>query len=434
MTSTQVADWDLKSRPELEWIWRLRWGVAGGHVAALLVARWLLEIRLPWTWLGGAILLVALSNFVLSRYWSARVLRRRGIAWLLVADVCVLTALLSASGGAANPFSVFYIVYVAIAALVLGGDLAFALVVLTALCFAALFLIPGQWVGPHAAHLASAMHLQGMWMAYVLAASFVAYFVWKIAGALASREQRIRELERIAATGERLASLSTMAAGAAHELGTPLSAIAVSATEVAAELGRRPELESVAEEARQIRREVARCREILDRLAAGAGAQSGEAVSWLSAEALLELLASELGADAARRLRVEIIGSKSSRLRCPPRGLIQALVNLIRNSLEASETAAAVVELRIAIDAARSEFVVSDRGTGLPAAVAARVGEPFFTTKPPGRGMGLGLYLVGAFARQMGGEFRIQARPDGGAVASLRIKTDALEAERGYVH
>ncbi len=433
MLSTQDADWELKVRPELEWIGKLRWGVAGGQIAALLVARWLLDIRLPWTWLGAALTLVAFSNLLLARYSSGRGLRRRGIAGLLFVDICVLTALLSASGGAANPFSVFYIVYVAIAALVLGGALAFALVVLTSASFAALFFIPARWAGPHAAHLASAMHLQGMWMAYVLSAGFVAYFVWKIAGALASRERRIRELERLAAAGERLASLSTMAAGAAHELGTPLSTIAVSATDVADELAARG-LNDVAEEARHIRREVARCREILDRLAAGAGAQSGEAVAWLSAKALLERLNSELGADAARRLRVEVLGSEA-RLRCPPRGLIQSLVNLIRNALEASDgPESPPVELKIAIEPTRSEFLVLDRGVGLAPAVAARAGEPFFTTKAPGRGMGLGLHLVGAFARQMGGQFSIQARPDGGAVATLSIKTDALEHVDHHVH
>src|SRR5690606_7886748 len=125
-----------------------------------------------------------------------------------------------------NPFTVFYLVHVALAALLLDTKGALLLSLFTSACFASLFLLGGH--DAHAHHGADfSSHLQGMWVSYTLAACFVGYFVAKMTRALQRRERELSELGQIAARAEKLASLSTLAAGAAHELGSPLGTIAI---------------------------------------------------------------------------------------------------------------------------------------------------------------------------------------------------------------
>ncbi len=77
--------------------------------------------------------------------------------------------------------------------------------------------------------------------------------------------------------------------------------------------------------------------------------------------------------------------------------------------------------LRASLSDGRVRASVVDRGKGMPADVLARVGEPFFTTKVPGEGMGLGLFLTRALAEQLGGEFRINSSPGIGTEATIEL-------------
>ena len=71
--------------------------------------------------------------------------------------------------------------------------------------------------------------------------------------------------------------------------------------------------------------------------------------------------------------------------------------------------------VRVAPAGGQIRFEVADRGAGIPADVLARVGEPFFTTKPAGKGMGLGVFLARAVADRLGGEVTITSAPGTGA-------------------
>jgi two-component system sensor histidine kinase RegB len=66
-------------------------------------------------------------------------------------------------------------------------------------------------------------------------------------------------------------------------------------------------------------------------------------------------------------------------------------------------------------------FAIEDRGAGMPPEVLARVGEPFFTTKPPGRGMGLGVFLARAVVERQGGSLRLRSTVGEGTTAQLEL-------------
>src|SRR5581483_11964944 len=120
-------------------------------------------------------------------------------------------------------------------------------------------------VAPTEGHHLHDLHLKGMWVALAVASVFIVYFVSRVSSALAQRERQLEQARR-------LASLATLATGAAHELSTPLSTIAV----VAKELERRLASDSERQDVALVRSEVERCREILSRLAVDVGVTQGE--------------------------------------------------------------------------------------------------------------------------------------------------------------
>jgi two-component system sensor histidine kinase RegB len=113
--------------------------------------------------------------------------------------------------------------------------------------------------------------------------------------------------------------------------------------------------------------------------------------------------------------------------------LVQVLANLVQNAVDAQAEAGNSEPIRVVsrVDAAHAAFEILDHGSGIPDHARTRVGEPFFTTKAPGRGLGLGVFLARAFAEKMGGELTLLARPGGGTLARLTLPRDMLEARSG---
>ena len=419
-----------RGRINLSWIVQLHWWGILGQAVVVVGADAITGIGLPVTTLGGLLVVEVVANFALGA-WGRRVrVTDASIAAVMLLDVLVLTVLLDLTGGASNPFSTFYLVNVALAAVLLPPRWSWALMVASLVAFAGLFLheaLVGQ--GHHVRMLldqkqSMRAHLHGMWVACALTAIFVVFFVQRVSSALAQRELELEVTRAQAARREKLASLATLAAGAAHELSTPLSTIAVVAKELERFLSAGVPNE-VRTDLRLVRDQVARCREILDRMAAHAGENVGESLARLTLQQWVE--ASLDGLNGGDRVRVEPVPRRGAELVGPPRALGDALRGLLKNALQASGPTATVT-LRVTAGRGRVRATVQDRGPGMPPEVLARVGEPFFTTKGPGEGMGLGLFLTRALAEQLGGEFHIASRPGSGTEAWIDLPAaDAAE-------
>jgi two-component system sensor histidine kinase RegB len=334
---------------------------------------------------------------------------------ILGLDVLLLTGLLYGSGGAANPFTAIYLVHITLAAVVMRGLWAWALGALSIAGFGILFIwnvhIHSLSHMNHGGGDGISLHLVGMWVAFAITAALIAAFVGLVTEALRQRDEELTALRDLSARQSRLAALTTLAAGVAHELGTPLGTIAVAAKELqrtAEDLGLMGS--AIADDAALIREEVGRCRRILDQMADPSGATLGEAfqtLAWSELEAdLIEGLAQE---DRAR-LGFEWPVPAGP---LPRRGLVRALRAVLTNALDATARPGAV---RLAVSAEQGSwhFEITDEGTGIVPEVLARVGEPFFSTKPTGAGMGLGLFLARTFAEQLGGELRVDSVPGQG--------------------
>ena len=408
--------------PSVPWLLRLRWGAVAAEAAALLTAVLGLRMALPLAPLLALVGAATLANAALSVHlardgrWS-----RAATGLVLTFDVLVLTALLYFSGGPANPFSVLYLVYVTLAAVVLGAPSAYALAALATASYGLLFVdhVPVPMLVRLGEGTIS-VHLLGMWVAFALAAALVAHFVGRVSGALSAREAELAGARDRAARSERLAAVATLAAGAAHELATPLGTISVVAGELALDAAPGTPL---AADAALIRAELARCRAILDQLSYHAGEPIGEAPSAMRAGELLAAVVAQLA--PAERGRVALTDAVRGVVELPRVALTQALGSLVRNALDARSSAAEQVELRAQEQDGALCFVVEDRGAGMDAATLARAGEPFFTTKGSGRGLGLGLFLSRSVAEQLGGRLALESGLGRGTRAVLTLPLQA---------
>ncbi len=404
---------------------RLRWGSAAGQFLTIVLVWRAVNPGLPVATLIELALLGALTNAALWGWLrSGRPVTTAWIGAILAFDTVQLTGLLYVTGGASNPFSVFYLVQITAAASLLGSAWTWSLSALAVSCYAALFFLPAAPEDPEAEHMAQMMsgHLRAMWAALTLAAALTAYFVTRLTAGRSERDREIAAMRESAARRDRLAAVSTLAAGAAHELATPLTTVAVVAGELERSVAALPAETRgrLAEDIHLIRSEVVRCREILDSIRAGLGSAVGEMPE--------RFTVSELSADVQSRLqpreaaRVTSVGLLDAPVLFLPRqALVRALLSLLRNALDASPEGAGVrLEVEAGVGSDSTLIVtVRDGGCGMTPDVLARVGEPFYTTKPPGQGLGLGLFLVRQLAEQLGGRFSIESLPSRGTTARM---------------
>lgn len=417
---------DLAPHVSLPWFVRLRWGALAGQVLALVGARAFLGVDLPAAPLAVLVLTTAITNAGLALVVKRDRLPlppRHLLGAVMLLDTLLLTALLYFTGGPTNPFSVLYLVHVTLGAVVLGAGWTWLIVALSVACFGFLFWrhLPLSIGGECQNGCDFALHLEGMWVALALAAGFISHFVGRVVGALRRSETELASVRERALRTERLVSLATLAAGAAHELGTPLGTIAVAAKELerasldqgairAAEIG---------DDARLIRGEVDRCRTILDRLSVRSGDAELLLLDLVSIEQVVAELKQQLSPGQASRLRVTS-APETARAEVPRVPLLQALGALVKNAFDATgERGSVALALTASGDKLRCQ--VEDHGTGMDPGTLARAGDPFFTTKEPGRGMGLGLFLSRVLAERLGGRLDLLSVPGAGTTVSFEI-------------
>lgn len=364
---------------------------------------------------------IVLSNVVLALLAPHSENPRRIILFTILLDVALLTIQLALSGGAHNPFTVLYLVHVALTAMLLGP---WSLLLVLGACvagYASLFVwylpLPACLGGHSSGTLGFSAHLHGMWVAFLVAGTATATLMYQLSAAVArERERSERHL--------RLLGLATLAAGAAHEIGNPLATIKVAASELRQELLTLGEPGSeLAKDADLIVAEVERAWRAVRGLAAGAGELNGEPIAPIALADLLHQLRDQVEPGPVvldTRTR-----TPSAKLRLPAQAVVAALNQVVRNAMQASPIGE-VVELDAELVGAELSILVRDRGPGIDSRILRRLGEPFLTTKEPGRGMGLGLFVTRSLVEHLSGSLTITARAGGGTQVSILLPVRGL--------
>jgi two-component system sensor histidine kinase RegB len=416
-----------RGRINFGWLLRLRWAAVLGQLITVLFVWAVLRIDLP---VG---LLVAIIGFTAATnlgFWMARprdrqeTLRNDKGTWalgsIMTMDVVTLTAMLYLSGGVANPFIVFYLVNIALAAVLLSPRWSWFVVGLALACYTGLFAVSTEGLnhgGAGVVGISRVRFFEGMFVASAIAAATVVYFITRLTAELAVLDDALNQARQRKVRGDQLAGLATLAAGAAHELATPLSTIAIVAKELERELQTAAVSPDVVDDLRLIRSELQKCRVILDHMSADAGETMGEPLSPIRIDRLIDLATCELG--GSDRVLVTLSEElASSTLFVPPRTLSQSIRSLVKNALDASDDDATIA-LRVQEDGDSLRISVTDPGHGIAPEELSHVVEPFYTTKEPGKGMGLGLFLARTVCERLGGRLEIISTVGQGTVATI---------------
>lgn len=408
-------------RASLQRLSYLRLIAIAGQCAAIAVTEHILGLHLPLLVL--AVLLGVLLALNAVAHWRLRrpsAVTAYEIGAQLFGDLLQLTAMLALTGGSTNPFSVLYLLPLMIAAATLPPVYS-ALLAGAALLGYTLLLywyIPLPHQDPQ--HLFT-LHMLGMWLAFVLCVLVVVWFVAEIAESLRQRDRRLAAAREQALRDEKILALATLSAGAAHELGTPLSTIAVLARELERQVqsAEQPEL---AEDLRTLRQQVDACKQIISSLLASTGQARAEAAHRLPLDHYLEQVLQRwrtLRPQAALHWHgIDASGALPTIL--AEETLTQALLNLLNNGADASSrpldvyASCTTQQLRIRID---------DHGAGIAPELLPKLGNQALSG---GRGAGLGALLAKAAIERLGGQIRWSNRAQAGATAEVELPLAVL--------
>jgi two-component system sensor histidine kinase RegB len=272
-------------------------------------------------------------------------------------------------------------------------------------------------------HPEIALHMRGMWVAFALTGVIIAILVTRLVIAIERRDRALDDLRDRGARAARIAGLTTAVAGAAHELSTPLSTMAVVARELERTVGEHGASSEIVEDARLIRSEIDRCRAILGQMAGRWAEPLGEAPTATRVAVVLSSAVSRV--DDQARQRVTTTVRDDATVVWPAAAVVQTLVNVIRNALQASP-ADRPVEVHAATEGGSVCITVTDHGVGMTPEERDRAGEPFFTTKPAGAGTGLGLFVARSTIEQLGGQLALSSEVGMGTRVTLTLPPDVL--------
>lgn len=419
--SETSASFEFDHRFELntDWLLKLRWVAVGGQLLTIFVVTFGLGIRVQLIPLLTALAITAATN-ALFAWWLHRVNRsnvdglanrkfQRAFSVLMFLDLGVLTFLLYCTGGHSNPFTVFYFVNLALSGILISPKQSWFLTILSIGCFAALFY--WQIPLPILQRSESLLSVQqtgqitlgqwGMIVSFSACALVIVYFTTRLNTEIRQRDEALRFAERKQARSEHWESLGTLAAGAAHELATPLTTVAVLSMEISRELDESSIPDSFAEDVKIIQNEIARCRDILSRMSIDAGHITAESPKQVTVAELINTTLEHLS-EGRDRIELQVdAGTRNRSIQVPLQSVCLALRALLQNALDASPEKA--IEFRVSHADETLAFSVQDRGAGMSAETLQKVDDPFFTTKEVGRGMGLGRFLARSVIERLGG-------------------------------
>jgi two-component system sensor histidine kinase RegB len=346
-------------------------------------------------------------------------------------DLVSLTLLLYFSGGPSNPFAIFYLVNVALSAVLLPDRWCWPLTVLAIGGFASLFMFHVEldelYQTVELGILGATHSLQ--WLGFLVAlpacALVIIYFITRVTHELHERERELREAETQRAHAERLEALATLAAGAGHELATPLSTIAVVANELSRHLEGQDVPQSVIDDVALIRQELDACRSVLNRMTGSAGEAAAEQVVEITIADMVTRIM--VGVGRTNRVQVQMppdVMKKNVSL--PIEAVGQAIRGLIQNALDASPNDSRV-DFGVKTVGAAMTITIRDHGTGMSPDVLVRAIDPFYTTKEPGQGMGMGLFLTKSIVERLGGSLTLESRVGEGTTAKVVLPTSTAQ-------
>jgi two-component system sensor histidine kinase RegB len=397
------------------------------QIAAIAIAHLVLDGPLPLRELGLAVGALALWNVL--NYGSVhaqRAVHDGEVVLHLAVDIAVFTALMYFTGGPTNPFVSLYLVPISLAATSLPARYAWLTVALCGLGYALLWWHSVPLPPVHARFGSEFdLHLAGMWVNFVLAAALIAAFVGRMARMLRQRDRELAAMRENALRDQQVVELGALAAGTAHELNTPLSTLAILASELdetATDPMQKQRLAAMLDEIRVIN-------ERLNRIAGGVHAERSAGARHAQLGAFLgELLAQWRETHPGVELSVAFEAGRDDVPIVVEATIEQAIRNVLDNAAHATlANGGRRIDVAIALHGTRLTLAVTDQGSGLDPAVRDDLGLRAVSTKE--HGLGIGLLLSRAALQRFGGRLELKDAPRGGVEAHIELPLDELLAD-----
>ncbi|MBY4676244.1 ATP-binding protein [Marinobacterium arenosum] len=391
-----------------------------GLSGALLFALFALQAEFnPWL-VGSTLAATALMNAAtFARLHSPWPVTEPELATHLVADLVLYGCLLYQTGGAGNPFIFLLLLPLIIAASTLSRRLTLLIALLAAAIYSSLLhyyieILPLQDSHQHRLLSLFDLHITGMWLNFLLTTAILTYFIVRMRASMQQQQERLEQERERRLHDQQLLSLATMAAGTAHELGTPLSTMRVVLKEL--ELDHRDD-PALLEDLQLLQSQVDSCAERLQQLTRTVrdeqASQGPVPVDRLLADALeqWQLMRPEVDFQLAALPGGPLPAVEGST------SLRQALLNLLNNAADANPTG---IRIQLDWDAREIWLRIHDQGPGLSLEQSQHLGKPFVTTK--GRGLGIGLFLTATTLARHDGDVRLYNHPNGGTLTEVTLR------------
>lgn len=346
------------------------------------------------------------------------------VAQLLI-DILGITGLLYFSGGADNPFVSYYLVPLCIAAATLNWRAAWPLMLFALGCYTLLFFyrIPLPDLAPASGHSGHAgqgdsnpfsAHTIGMWFNFLMSALLITFFVVRMAESLRRKHEDLTQLKEDRLRDEQLLAVATLAAGASHELSTPLTTMKALLHEMIID---QPGQSEIRQDLILLQNQINQCADALDHLNRQAAGWSRESQSCQSLHTYCRQLIDSwllMRPDATAKVEFDQ-DNPELEVRIHP-SVSQSVLNILNNAADASPQG---VEVNIVWNQRQLRFSIRDHGPGIDQQILQKLGNAFVSEK--GEGRGLGLFLTQATLERHGGALLLDNHPDGGACAVIQL-------------
>lgn len=390
-----------------------------GQSAVILFALYALHTSLNVWMVGSTLMALALLNLMTyARLKSGWPVTEPEFFTQLMADVVLYGCLLFQTGGATNPFIFLLLVPLIISAATLSQRLTLLTAVLVITIYSSLLFQFIPIIQPENHHQHQLLnlfdlHITGLWINFILTVLVVTWFIVRMRQSMHRQQERLEEEREKRINDQQLLSLATMAAGTAHELGTPLSTMRVLISELQAEYKGDAALQ---EDLDLMQQQIETCS---DRLQQFSRSVQEEQASQC-AESITDVLMGVIEQWTIQRPDVthslHILGDLPHPEVNSSTSLRQSILNLLNNAADAEPKD---ISIEVNWNSESITLQIHDQGSGLSLEAHNNLGKPFVTTK--GRGLGIGLFLTATTLARYDGSVRLYNHPEGGTLTEVII-------------
>ena len=368
-----------------------------------------LSLKLHGSWLSIPLLALPPPIEVVLK---PRLLNKEFFIHLLV-DIIFFSILLYFSGGASNPFISYYLIPISIAAISLPRAYTASIGLIALMGYSILlnYHIPVIAIAPsHMGHTMAGnnLHVLGMWANFAISAAIISYFVSQIASELELQQKNIAEHREQQLENEQLLAIGTLAAGTAHELGTPLNTMRLLVDEMQFQQPSNSDINLLSQQIDQ-------CKITLKQLQSTANESSANQYTNQTLHSYFDQLI-----ERWQLMRPEL-NAKVSYAKCEypvpdirfHPTIAQSILNLLNNAADASPS-----EVEVSISWSDTEVIIciKDFGEGFE---ETKVKNQKFFSSSKTDGLGLGLFLSQNTVTRFGGSISLDKLSEGGTMTTL---------------